>query len=208
VLILHSSARELRRLSALLDSPVLTYLSEALSALPTIRAYDATNHFLSAYCSTLDRATAAAITRESLNTWVTSRAEFLSAFIVLTCGTLYVSGLLPAVQAGLALSTAIAFAKNVYLLLWAMIQVEVEMNSVERLQHYMFRIPAEKEPEEVALHYTWPDNGEIAFKDAVYKYRSQKDLALDHINLKIASGERIGLVGRTGTTHFPPPSLQ
>jgi ABC-type multidrug transport system fused ATPase/permease subunit len=202
---MYRSARELRRVSAILESPVVTNLSEALGATSTICAYDASSYFLSIYDLSLDRATAAAIMRESLNTWVTSRAEFLSALIVLTCGTLYVSGRLPAVQAGLALSTAISFAKNVYLLLWAMIQVEVEMNSVERLQHYMHRIPQEIEEKEVVFDSSWPKSGEIEFKDAVFKYRSQKELALDHIDLKIKTGERIGLVGRTGTFSSPNP---
>lgn len=129
------SARELRRLSAILDSSVITTLSETLGASSTVKAYNAEEYFVKTYEQHLNPAASASIVKDSMDTWVTCRAELISAIIVLSCGALYVVELLSNVQAGLALSIAITFSENVYLLLWSLIQVEVEMNSVENLGH-------------------------------------------------------------------------
>lgn len=137
--------------------------------------------------------------KDSLDTWVTTRAEFISATMVLGCGILYVNNVLPPLQAGLALSTSITFTKNVYLLLWALIQLEVEMNSVERLRQYVTNIPQEPEDEGSSLEMTWPRSGDIEFKDVSLTYRADCDPALDDVSIKVNAGQKIGLVGRTGS---------
>jgi hypothetical protein len=99
----------------------VTVLSESLGASPLIKAYKAEGLYLRLFDDQLDPLISASVVKDSLDTWVTCRAELISAMIVLATGILYVSGGLSSVQAGLALSTAITFSKNVYLLLWALI---------------------------------------------------------------------------------------
>ena len=64
-------------------------------------------------------------------------------------------------------TTAFTFSKSVYLLLWSSIQVEVEINSVERLQHYMTNIPQEIYKHGQALPGTWPESEDIQFQEVV-----------------------------------------
>ena len=45
---------------------------------------------------------------------------------------------------------------------------------------------------------SWPAKGEIEFKNVFCKYEGTNKYALNGINLKIAAGEKIGVVGRTG----------
>ncbi|KAJ2445712.1 Transporter of the ATP-binding cassette (ABC), partial [Coemansia sp. RSA 2424] len=68
----------------------------------------------------------------------------------------------------------------------------------------VFRKYAELEPEapyivdshRVPAH--WPDSGKIDIKDLCVRYGDSPTLALDNVNLSIAAGEKIGIVGRTG----------
>ena len=46
---------------------------------------------------------------------------------------------------------------------------------------------------------SWPSNGKVVFNNFSLKYRDYCDLALNNINLEINSGEKIGIVGRTGS---------
>ncbi|XP_072423806.1 ATP-binding cassette sub-family C member 10-like, partial [Chiloscyllium punctatum] len=46
---------------------------------------------------------------------------------------------------------------------------------------------------------SWPQHGVILFKDVVLKYREGLPHALDGISLKIGAGEKVGIVGRTGS---------
>jgi len=191
---------------SLLQSPVVATVSETLEAVSTIKAYQAEDFFLHRHEDLLDSYNAASTIKSSLDTYITLRAQLISAILVLSGGMLNAYDVISKAQAGLALSTAITFTSNVYLLLWALITVEVEMNSVERLKYYVDEIPSEEDELDVPVtgnalmepNATWPEHGNIILSNVCVRYRSRKDLALDHINLSVTSGQRIGIVGRTG----------
>ena len=44
----------------------------------------------------------------------------------------------------------------------------------------------------------WPTKGEMVFKDVMLRYRPNCDRALNGISFKVAPGEKVGVVGRTG----------
>ncbi|KAJ2417704.1 hypothetical protein GGF41_005339 [Coemansia sp. RSA 2531] len=44
----------------------------------------------------------------------------------------------------------------------------------------------------------WPHNGNVEFKNLSVKYGDNQDYALKNLNITIRSGEKIGIVGRTG----------
>jgi len=76
---------------------------------------------------------------------------------------------------------------------------EVAGNSVERVQDYLV-IEKEKEntPAGVPPAY-WPASGSIRIENLSARYSPDGPLVLEDINLEIKSGERIGVVGRTGS---------
>lgn len=45
----------------------------------------------------------------------------------------------------------------------------------------------------------WPRHGRIDFRDAILCYRPGLPNALDGVNFTISPGEKIGIVGRTGS---------
>ena len=78
------------------------------------------------------------------------------------------------------------------------ISAEVEMNmvSVERVLDYI------ELPQEAPLHSNGSDfhvtRGEIEFKDVQMKYSPELPLVLKGVSFKVRSGEKVGIVGRTG----------
>jgi ABC-type multidrug transport system fused ATPase/permease subunit len=72
------------------------------------------------------------------------------------------------------------------------------MNATERIHHYGTQLE-----EEAPLHLgdvrkTWPEHGEIIFNHVQMRYREGLPLVLKDLNMHVAAGERIGVVGRTG----------
>ncbi|KAI9727742.1 MAG: hypothetical protein M1834_007981 [Cirrosporium novae-zelandiae] len=197
-----ASARELRRLCSILDSPVLAVVSETLSAVPSLKAYKAESFFMDKHEKALDRAMASMLVRYSLETWITFRAELLSAAVLGCVALLTVCGFVSKEQAGLALGMTVTLSKYVHLFLWALINVEVEMNSIERLEQYMVHTPTERATsfEEVGLpDSVWPRNGDIEFSGVDLQYPESDRIALKNLNLKIFGGQHIGIVGRSGS---------
>jgi ABC-type multidrug transport system fused ATPase/permease subunit len=46
---------------------------------------------------------------------------------------------------------------------------------------------------------TWPDKGDIRFENYYVRYRPDTELVLKNLNFTISAGEKIGVVGRTGS---------
>lgn len=76
-------------------------------------------------------------------------------------------------------------------------------NSVERISEYC-DLEVEREwtrtdNRNPVIPAGWPTQGEITFRDYSVRYREGLDLVLAEVNFKVAAGEKIGIVGRTGS---------
>ncbi|OAQ95919.1 hypothetical protein LLEC1_04564 [Akanthomyces lecanii] len=200
------TAREVQRLDSVLQSHALSIVSESLRAPSSVRAYDAISFLVRRHGHALDLLTSSKICRSSLDTWVTFRAEIAAATVLLVLAQLTVHGIIPRISASLALGTATTLARNVYLLAWAATDLEIQLNSVERLQVYHEGIPredkrdpwADEEEHDNELE-SWPENNIIDIQRAYLKYKTRKTPALDNVSLSISQGQKVGLVGRTGS---------
>jgi ABC-type multidrug transport system fused ATPase/permease subunit len=93
--------------------------------------------------------------------------------------------------------------------------VESAMTSVERVLYYSHEIPQEAAMTsdefdvkagtsfggKKAIHTTkeWPESGSVTLSNLQMRYRTETPLVLKGLNVSIGAGERIGVVGRTGS---------
>lgn len=78
-------------------------------------------------------------------------------------------------------------------------EFEVQGNSLERIQDY---ITIEQEPEAVPEKVPpayWPSSGKIVVENLTARYSKDGPAVLHGISFEIKSGERVGVVGRTGS---------
>lgn len=196
-------ARELQRSSSILQSPVTAILSEALSAPASIRAYDAVRFMVSKHDAALDRLMSAKLVKKSLDTWITLRAEMAAVALLFVVAMLTAGGQIPDVLGGLALTFATGLANNVFLLSWGLTDLEVQMNSTERLQEYHDHLPKEGQLQSLQVEprpvpKDWPQRNSIDVQNMSLIYPTRSAPAIDNLTLHIKSGERLGIVGRTG----------
>ncbi|KAF8530144.1 ABC protein [Hysterangium stoloniferum] len=200
-----NSARELKRLEAHLRSLLYSHFSESLSGLPTIRSYGEIPRYLADneyYIDLENRALYPTITTQR---WLAVRLGFLSAIMVLVVGILAIvgiNGITPA-QIGLILTfTSSSLTQSLNIVTRQSAEVENFMSSVERLTDYsdtdLLEQEAPHEKDDVKPPQEWPSEGAIEFKDVVMSYRPGLDPVLKGISMSIRSGEKIGIVGRTG----------
>ncbi|XP_078381397.1 ATP-binding cassette sub-family C member 3-like [Oculina patagonica] len=132
----------------------------------------------------------------SLLTFLRSSLELLAAIVIISFAMpLFLSVILPL---GL-LYTFIQITRNLSWMVRKGTELESSIVSVERVKEYSetareaeWIIPEIRPPE------TWPQNGNITFKDFDLRYREGLPLVLKSINCLIEPGEKIGIVGRTG----------
>ncbi|KAJ3095886.1 hypothetical protein HDU97_006434, partial [Phlyctochytrium planicorne] len=194
--------RDLKRITALERSPVSSHMSECLNGAVTLRAFKAESKTVHVLYHLKDRFVTCRLITESLFNWLSMRHHFLISLFVLFISLYGVlsRGFSPslfglAVQAGDQLSTFM------FIIIHFCISLEVEFVAVERVLHYCFNLPQEapfelpKDPSPDA----WPKLGGIEMTDVSIKYESMDEPVVKNLSLSIRPGEKIGIVGRTGS---------
>ena len=196
-----SSSRDLKRLESVQRSPLYQQFGETLSGMVTIRAYGDERRFVRENLSRINTHNRPFIYVWATNRWLAFRADIIGALISF-CTAMFLIlsvGRVDAGAAGLALTYAVTFTENMVWFVRLYANNEQNMNSVERIQEY---INVEQEAEAIISDSRpprgWPDKGAVEFRDYSTRYRNDFDLVLKNINFKIQSGEKVGVVGRTG----------
>jgi len=100
----------------------------------------------------------------------------------------------------LSLSNMTAVTQSLGQISRCLADLEQGMQSVERMLEYSDLPPEElKEAPAEPVDKSWPKRGEIEIKDFSVRYRPGLPLVLKNLNLTIHHGEKIGVVGRTGS---------
>lgn len=200
-------SRETKRLESLTRTPVYNHFSETLGGLSTIRAYGERHRFLQRFATQLNIHTRATYNNKTADRWLSSRLDLLGAGIAggaaLFCTQVVVSGASPnfASYAGISLSYAIGVTGSLQFVIRSLAQVEAAMNSCERIFYYTQQIPQEAplETDVKPPSPEWPTQGGIVLNQLKMRYREETPLVLKGISVSITGGQRIGVVGRTGS---------
>jgi ABC-type multidrug transport system fused ATPase/permease subunit len=198
------SSTELQRLASIAGSPLFSDFSQVLSGTSTIRAYGKQTKFFGNCQHSFDKFNALYLTIQQANCWLGLRLDVIGGSIGAIIGGIALATddikFIPAGWVGLALSYAIEVTGYLKHGVRMIAQVEAEMNSVERVLYYSNNVESEAAPETKLdpKPSEWPSKGEIQIKNASLRYRDGP-LVLKNISVSIKGGEKIGVVGRTGS---------
>ncbi|KAF9564162.1 P-loop containing nucleoside triphosphate hydrolase protein [Agrocybe pediades] len=181
-------------------SPILAHFSEALHGLVSIRAYGAEAAFARETYRRTDHYSRTARVSWAANRWIGFRIDALGA--VFTSGLafyLVYGNTATAANAGFSLTMSVGFCGCIFMLIRMYNDLEVQANSLERIQGY---IDIEHEPNPTKMGEppaAWPTSGDIRVVDFSARYSKSGPKVLHDLTFHIASGERVGVVGRTGS---------
>ncbi|KAJ7104127.1 P-loop containing nucleoside triphosphate hydrolase protein [Mycena belliarum] len=197
-----ASAREIKRLDAVLRSAVYTHFSETLSGLPTIRAYDESARFKVDNETRIDNENRAYWLTVSNQRWLSLRLDILGIILTLCVAILAVAArfTVSPSQTGLMLSYILTVQQVLGAMVRLVAVIENNMNSVERVLHYVDDIEQEA-PHHIdgsKMPPTWPAEGRVDFDNIQLAYRPGLPPVLKGLTMHVGGGEKIGIVGRTG----------
>lgn len=195
-----ASAREMKRHESVLRSHVFARFSEGVSGTSSIRAFGLQDHFIEGLRASVDGMNAAYYLTFSNQRWLSVRLDAIGNLLVFTTGILVVTSrfnVSPSIS-GLVLSYILSIVQMIQFTVRQLAEVENAMVSTERIYYYGTHLD-----EEPPLHLkdvpdSWPQKGEIVFNNVQMRYRDGLPLVLQGLNMTVAGGERIGVVGRTG----------
>ncbi|PAN23691.1 hypothetical protein PAHAL_4G110800 [Panicum hallii] len=198
-----SSARELVRINGTTKAPVMNYASESILGVVTIRAFAATERFIHSNMELIDTDATLFFHTVAAQEWVLIRVEALQSLTIITAALFLVlvpPGAISPGFAGLCLSYALTLTAAQVFLTRFYSYLENYIISVERIKQYM-HLPAEPPAiiPENRPPASWPQEGRIDLQDLKIRYRPNAPLVLKGITCTFAAGNKIGVVGRTGS---------
>ncbi|CDQ66482.1 unnamed protein product [Oncorhynchus mykiss] len=197
------TSRDLKRLCSLTLSPVYSHFSETLSGLGTIRASSSASRFEEENERRLEQNQRCLFLCNAAMQWLDIRLQIIGVVVVTGIGVIAVvqhqfksidSGLV-----GLSLSYALSITGLLSSLIFSFTQTELQLVSVERTEEYSTTLPTEPQHSNPQVPTSWPEQGWLEFRGAVLSYREGLPNALDGVSLVVRPGEKVGVVGRTGS---------
>uniref|UniRef100_A0AAR2M1E5 ATP-binding cassette, sub-family C (CFTR/MRP), member 10 n=1 Tax=Pygocentrus nattereri TaxID=42514 RepID=A0AAR2M1E5_PYGNA len=197
------SSRELKRLCSLTLSPVYSHFSETLSGLATVRASGHAARFEEENERRLDQNQRCLFISNAAMQWLDIRLQMIGVSVVTGISIIAViehqiRSIDPGLV-GLALSYALSITNLLSGLIFSFTQTEMQLVSVERTEEYSTSIPLEPQSGSTVVPPSWPEHGRVEFDGAVLAYRPGLPNALDGVSFVVMPGERVGIVGRTGS---------
>ncbi|PWY89924.1 abc transporter [Aspergillus heteromorphus CBS 117.55] len=195
----------IKRLTSINYSPVFSHFTDSLSGLSVIRARNGMDQvFQNLLADKLAVHARSSEAQYNCNRWVSVRSDFCAASVAAAAGCVAYFWSGSAGLVGFSLTNAIGLSQTILTLVRTMNELEVELNSFQRMNEY-----AEIEPEEKldteerrkaqALPASWPTSGRVEFEAVTARYQSDGPDVLRKVSFVAHPGERVGIVGRTGS---------
>ncbi|XP_041482839.1 multidrug resistance-associated protein 5-like isoform X2 [Lytechinus variegatus] len=193
----------LKQIENVSRSPWFSHIGSTAMGLTTIHAYDKTKEMIDKFIYLLDVNAHPMMLFRMASRWAGARLEILVVLIVTGTNLMAVltKGTLATSTAGLAISYAIQLTGMFQLLMSTLAETEGRFFSAERILEYN-RSLEDEGPEVVPDNRPpkdWPSEGAIRFDSYRMRYREELPLVLKNVKCKIRAGEKIGIVGRTGS---------
>ena len=202
-----ASGRDLNRLDGTSRSPLINIFSETISGITTIRTFKQENPSKQKFYKKLEDHFNVSLHKYGTDNWFCMSLDIISHLYlsyVLIRTILDIKNFDGAVI-GIMLDYSMVISENLLEAFEQATQVEKSLVSFERCEAYM-KLPCEnyeneklKEKIYELSDKTWPSEGKIKFENFSMKYRNDCNLALKNINIELNPGEKIGVIGRTGS---------
>lgn len=190
-------SRPLKRLESKSKSPIFELFNTTLTGLSTIRAFQKIDVYLTQLHNSLDNWTMMTFYTALANRWMSFRMALLAASFCVAVGIVIIlNPSIDAALAGFALSFVLDFSDSIRWAIRCYGDMELDMNSMERVDEYMTLETETLSGSEPPL--AWPASGTIEVKNLEVAYDANLPPVLTEVSFRVQHGERVGVVGRTG----------
>ncbi|KAH0816056.1 hypothetical protein GEV33_006734 [Tenebrio molitor] len=188
-----------KRIEGTRRSPIFTHTAASVKGLSVIRAFQAQKHLILKFDNYQNLHSSVLYLHKafyySLAFWADITCAFYN-FFTLICIIIFDNGMSTG-QVGVSVTQLLVISTNFQYIMKCWSDLDYSMTSVERVIEY-----ADVTPEASGGICTppesWPSEGNITFSSVSMRFSFDKPLVLKEVNFTVKSGEKIGIVGRTG----------
>ncbi|KAF9078002.1 hypothetical protein BDP27DRAFT_1207896 [Rhodocollybia butyracea] len=189
-----------KREMSIAKAPVLGHFGATISGLISIRAYGAQKLSLVQMQTRTDRHSRIARIFNNLQRWMAVRINILSAVFTTSLAWYMVYVLHQSASVtGFSLNMAVSFSSAIFSFILQFNALEARSNSLERIENYLDIEQEPKAADSGTPPAYWPASGDLRVEGLSAKYSLDGPEVLHELSFHCKSGERIGVVGRTGS---------
>eukprot|EP00930_Biecheleria_cincta_P038807 TRINITY_DN26675_c0_g2_i1.p2 TRINITY_DN26675_c0_g2~~TRINITY_DN26675_c0_g2_i1.p2 ORF type:complete len:481 (+),score=91.27 TRINITY_DN26675_c0_g2_i1:1885-3327(+) len=203
-------ALDMQRLQMMALSPLIAAQSSFLSALDTIRTFNRVDFFVQRFhrqqrdfikcyywSFSIDRAMQAIFAAFAVSMFYSGLSAILLALALYETP---LKALVTPGNAGLILAYSSMLAMLIPVLIYMTARMEAMFAAVQRVAEYK-SLPTEDSSHSVREKCPegWPSKGNLDLQEVQMRYAEGGDLVLKGVSFEVKSGERVGIVGRTGS---------
>ena len=198
------TSRDLRRLESSTRSPIFSGYTEALKGIITLRAFSAETRLLyTEVYPRIDDSMSYSMMWRMSNRWLMLRIDLVGGVSVFLTQILALACAMTAGFPAVAIAQVNQFTLALYWLSREWADLEQELTSIERVVDYLPPQIPQESPQIIEDHRPpagWPSiNANVKFDNVVLRYDPSFDPVLKGLTFEIKPGEKIGIVGRTGS---------
>ena len=200
----NTCAKSLDVLESYTRVPILTGFRESLSGITSIRAFGYKDIFQNIYNERLYNFFRVLTYQEGALGWFSINNDLIAfcfIFFILVFIWFY-QGIISGSSLGLLLSYILKFADQSYNFFYQYNfneRMSISMESCEAYTHIVQEADIKLENDDFLKKNNFPQSGKIEFVNYSVKYRPDTKIVLNNLNFVIKPGEKVGIVGRTGS---------
>ncbi|XP_044261212.1 probable multidrug resistance-associated protein lethal(2)03659 [Tribolium madens] len=191
------SNRNIKRTEGTTQSFIFSHMSATLQGLQVIKPFNCQKQLIDEFDNHQDFHTSASYLFTAMFSAFGFWADFFAAFYTsIVIWSFFFLEKTQAGDVGLAITQCIGLIGMVQYAVKTWSELDAYMTSVERVVDY-----SELEPEkDNGKHQPefWPHSGKIVFDSITLKYAPEDPPVLSNVSFRVNSGEKIGIIGRTG----------
>ena len=184
--------------------PILSGVKETLSGITSIRAYGFKNIFQNIYHKRIYNFYRVLVYQAGCSSWFALNIDLVS-FCFLFCILIFIwlfKDTIGGGALGIVLNYVLKLIEHSYNF-FSYFNVNERMStSIESLEAYtniVQEAPLKLETDKMLIDSNFPKSGKIEFVNYSVRYRPDTKIVLKNLNILIQPGEKVGIVGRTGS---------
>ncbi|XP_045479559.1 probable multidrug resistance-associated protein lethal(2)03659 isoform X2 [Harmonia axyridis] len=195
------TSKNIKRIEGNLMGPLLTQVRSTIQGLSTIRAVNAQSVVEREYSRHQDRYTSSCYMFDTVTHAFSFAVEFVTtifiSIVTISCFFMQEQIHLNGSKIGLAITQSMAFTTYVQFCIIQCVQANNHLVAVERINEYDDLPQESSSIKDIEIAEDWPKLGNIYFKNVNLQFGESLEV-LKGLNFTIETGEKIGIVGRTG----------